>query len=93
MSIIVTGSIAWDVLMRFPGYFQNYFLPDHLDNISVSFLVDEKERHRGGCAPNIAYSLALLGSRPKLMGWLKRIHSRPAYKRALERGGPYSFAE
>ena len=68
MSIIVTGSIAWDVLMRFPGYFQNYFLPDHLDNISVSFLVDEKERHRGGCAPNIAYSLALLGSRPKLMG-------------------------
>ena len=31
-------------------------------------------------------------SRPKLMNWLKRIHARPAYKKALERGGPYSFA-
>ncbi len=68
MSIIVTGSIAWDFLMRFPGYFKDHFLPDHLDNISVSFLVDEKERHRGGCAPNIAYSLALLGDKPRLMG-------------------------
>lgn len=68
MSIIVTGSIAWDYLMRFPGYFKDHILPEHVGNLSVSFLVDEKERHRGGCAPNIAYSLALLGNRPKLMG-------------------------
>ncbi|RME82026.1 MAG: carbohydrate kinase family protein [Caldilineae bacterium] len=68
MSIIVTGSIAWDYLMRFPGRFRDHILPDHLSHLSVSFLVDEKERHRGGCAPNIAYSLALLGNRPKLMG-------------------------
>lgn len=68
MSIIVTGSIAWDYLMRFPGYFKDHILPEHVNNLSVSFLVDSKERHRGGCAPNIAYSLALLGNHPKLMG-------------------------
>ena len=68
MSIIVTGSIAWDYLMRFPGYFKDHILPEHVGNLSVSFLVDDKERHRGGCAPNIAYSLALLGNRPQLMG-------------------------
>ena len=39
-----------------------------------------------------AQRAGLDASRPKLMGWLKRIHARPAYKRALERGGPYSFA-
>ncbi len=68
MSIIVTGSIAWDYLMRFPGYFKDHILPEHVSHLSVSFLVDEKERHRGGCAPNIAYNLALLGNHPKLMG-------------------------
>jgi len=68
MSIIVTGSIAWDYLMRFPGYFKDHILPEHVGNLSVSFLVDDKERHRGGCGPNIAYSLALLGNRPQLMG-------------------------
>jgi len=54
MSIIVTGSIAWDFLMRFPGHFKEYILPGQ-DKISLSFLVDDKERHRGGTAPNIAY--------------------------------------
>jgi glutathione S-transferase len=39
-----------------------------------------------------AQRAGLDASRPKLMGWLKRIHARPAYKKALERGGPYSFA-
>ena len=68
MSIIVTGSIAWDYLMRFPGYFKDSILPEQIGNLSVSFLVDTKERHRGGCAPNIAYSLALLGNQPQLMG-------------------------
>jgi len=67
MSIIVTGSIAWDYLMRFPGYFKDHILPGQ-DKLSVSFLVDEKERHRGGTAPNIAYNLALLGERPKIVG-------------------------
>ncbi len=67
MSIIVTGSIAWDYLMRFPGRFKDHILPGQ-EKLSVSFLVDEKERHRGGTAPNIAYNLALLGERPRIVG-------------------------
>ena len=67
MSIIVTGSIAFDYIMQFPGQFTEHILPDQLENISLSFLVDEMRKVRGGCAPNIAYSLALLGERPRLM--------------------------
>jgi adenosine kinase len=54
--------------MSFPGYFKENILPEHLDKISVSFLVDDMVRQRGGTAPNIAYTLALLGERPVLMG-------------------------
>jgi adenosine kinase len=67
MNIVVTGSIAYDYLMTFPGYFAEYILPDQLDRISLSFLVDEMRRQRGGCATNIAYNLALLGERPRVM--------------------------
>lgn len=68
MTIVCTGSIAYDYLMSFPGYFREHILPEHLDKISVSFLVDSMVRQRGGTAPNIAYTLALLGGRPFLMG-------------------------
>ena len=64
---IVTGSIAYDYLMTFPGTFTELLLPEHLQRLSLSFLVDEMEKRRGGCAPNIAYTLALLGERPALM--------------------------
>jgi adenosine kinase len=67
-NLIVTGSIAYDYLMTFPGAFTELLLPEHLSRLSLSFLVDEMEKRRGGCAPNIAYTLALLGERPKLMG-------------------------
>jgi adenosine kinase len=68
MTIVVTGSIAFDYLMSFPGSFSEHLLPDHLSRVSVSFLVDSMDKRRGGCAPNIAYTLALLGERPRLMG-------------------------
>jgi len=68
MRIIVTGSIAYDYLMSFPGKFTEHFLPEHISRVSLSFLVDTMDKRRGGCAPNIAYSLALLGERPVLMG-------------------------
>ena len=68
MNIIVTGSIAYDYLMSFPGSFTEHLLPDHLHRVSLSFLVDTMDKRRGGCAPNIAYTLALLGERPRLMG-------------------------
>jgi adenosine kinase len=67
MSIVVTGSFAFDYLMQFPGRFTDHILLDQLDKISLSFLVDEMKKVRGGCAPNIAYSLALLGECPRLM--------------------------
>jgi adenosine kinase len=67
MKIVVTGSIAFDYLMSFPGKFTDHFLPDHIDRVSLSFLVDSMDKRRGGCAPNIAYTLALLGERPVVM--------------------------
>jgi adenosine kinase len=67
MKIVVTGSIAYDYLMSFPGKFTEHFLPDHMNRVSLSFLVDSMDKRRGGCAPNIAYTLALLGERPLLM--------------------------
>ena len=68
MSIVVTGSIAFDYLMSFPGRFTEHFLPEHMSRVSLSFLVDSMDKRRGGCAPNIAYTLALLGESPRLMG-------------------------
>jgi adenosine kinase len=67
MKIAVTGSIAYDYLMSFPGQFTELLLPEHLKRLSLSFLVDTMDKRRGGCAPNIAYTLALLGERPLLM--------------------------
>ena len=68
MNIVVAGSIACDYLMSFPGDFLDHVKPDRLQKLSLSFLVDEMVKQFGGCAPNIAYSLALLGERPVVMG-------------------------
>src|SRR3972149_1164779 len=69
MNIAVTGSIAYDYIMSFPGYFKEHVLPEKVaDSINLSFLVDQMVRRRGGVASNIAYSLGLLGERPVLMG-------------------------
>ena len=65
--IVVTGSVAYDYLMTFPGKFLDVVVPDRMDRLSVSFLVDSMRRVRGGVAPNIAYGLALLGLRPLIM--------------------------
>ena len=67
MKLIVTGSIAFDYLMQFPGKFTEHILAEHLQRVSLSFLVDSMDKRRGGCAPNIAYTLALLGERPYLL--------------------------
>lgn len=66
--IVVTGSIAYDYLMKFPGYFRDHIIPDKLESISLSFLVDSMVKQRGGVAPNIAYTLALLGDHPAVFG-------------------------
>jgi len=85
MRIIVTGSIAFDYLMSFPGKFTEHFLPEHMSRVSLSFLVDTMDKRRGGCAPNIAYTLALLGERPRLMGTAGQDFDE--YRRWLEAAG------
>ena len=67
MEVILTGSVAFDYLMHFPGRIRDHILPDRLDSLSLSFLVDTLIRQRGGIAANIAYTLALLGERPGVM--------------------------
>jgi adenosine kinase len=62
--IAVTGSIATDHLMTFPGRFADQLMPDKLDKISLSFLVEDLEIRRGGVAANIAFGLGCLGQRP-----------------------------
>jgi len=67
MDILLTGSVAYDYLMTFPGLFKEQILPERLESISLSFLVESMSRQRGGVAPNIAYSMALLGQHPRVM--------------------------
>jgi len=66
--IAVTGSIATDHLMTFPARFTDQLMPDQLDKIALSFLVDSLEIRRGGVAANIAFGLGCLGLRPLLVG-------------------------
>jgi adenosine kinase len=66
--IAVTGSIATDHLMTFPGKFTDQLIADKLDRVSLSFLVDDLAIRRGGVAANIAFGLGMLGLRPLLIG-------------------------
>lgn len=72
MNVVLTGSIAYDYLMRFPGRFSEHLLSDQLHQVSLSFLVEDMSKHWGGVAANIAYTMALLGMRPRLMGTVGR---------------------
>lgn len=82
MSVVLTGSIAYDYIMSFPGYFKDHIIPDKIHEISVSFLVDSMKKQRGGVAANIAYTLALLGERPKVMATVGQDFAE--YRRWLE---------
>src|SRR5262245_11758468 len=68
MRIFVTGSIAYDYIMVFPGRFRDHIPPDKMHVLSVSCLVDSLKRMHGGTGANIAYNLALVGERPLLVG-------------------------
>lgn len=68
MTIAVTGSIATDHLMRFPGRFSEQLLAEHLQKVSLSFLVDDLVVHRGGVAGNMAYAIGVLGGEAALVG-------------------------
>lgn len=64
MRSVVTGSLAYDYIMNFPGDFKDHILEEKAHTLTVSFLLDSLRWSRGGVAGNIAYSLALLGERP-----------------------------
>ncbi len=66
--ILVTGSLAFDQIMDFPGKFSEHIMPDKIHMLNVSFLVEQMRKGFGGTAGNIAYSLSLLGIRVELMG-------------------------
>jgi adenosine kinase len=83
--IAVTGSIATDHLMAFPGRFAEQLLPDQLAHLSVSFLVSDLEVRRGGVAANISYGMGLLGQRPLLVGAVGADFAE--YRAWLERHG------
>jgi adenosine kinase len=85
MDILLTGSVAYDYLMTFPGLFKEQILPERLEKISLSFLVDSMSRQRGGVAPNIAYTMALLGQRPRVMATVGEDFAE--YRAWLEKAG------
>lgn len=68
MRIAVSGSIATDHLMTFPGRFADQLVADQLHTVSLSFLVDTLDVRRGGVAPNICFGMGVLGLRPILVG-------------------------
>jgi len=72
MSALICGSFAYDTIMVFQDYFKNHILPDKVHILNVAFHVPELRREFGGCAPNIAYNLRLLGGRPLPMGTVGR---------------------
>jgi adenosine kinase len=67
MTILVSGSIAYDTIMVFPDRFRNHLLADQLHILNVCFLTPEMRREYGGTAGNIAYNLKLLGEEPIVM--------------------------
>jgi len=66
--IIVAGSIAYDHIMEFPGYFSELIISDRIEKLNISFLVRNLKKVRGGSAPNIAYNLALTGLEAEILG-------------------------
>ncbi len=85
MSFIITGSVAYDYLMSYPGRFRDHILPDQLDSLSVSFLADSMRRERGGVAANVAYTNKLLGGHPTILATVG--HDFGDYRRWLEDQG------
>jgi adenosine kinase len=82
----VTGSVAYDTIMVYPGRFREHILPDHTHMLNVSFQVDHLQRRRGGTAANISYTLALLGERPMLCAAVGSSDFED-YRRDLEAAG------
>lgn len=87
MHIAIAGSVAADHLQTFAGRFSDSLVPDQLDKLSVSFLVEDLDIRRGGCGANIAFGLAALGHRPTLVAAVGRDFAEQGYQSWLESAG------
>ena len=85
MRILISGSLAYDRIMDFPGRFADHILPEKIHILNVCFLVNGLEEKFGGTAGNIAYSLALLGERPLIVATAGRDFDR--YEQRLRQQG------
>ncbi len=72
MNIITSGSLAYDRIMNFPGYFSDHILPEKIHVLNVSFTVSSMVEKFGGTAGNIAYALSLLGEKPIILATIGR---------------------
>ena len=85
MSFVITGSVAYDYLMFYPGLYREQILPDQLDKISLSFLAESMRKERGGVAANIAYTMKLLGADPVVFATVGQDFGD--YRRWMEENG------
>lgn len=85
MKILVFGSLAYDKIMNFPGYFKDHILPDKIHNLNVCFTIEKLEENFGGTAGNIAYNLALLNEHPTIIS--SAGNDFKEYKKWLEQTG------
>lgn len=87
MHLAIAGSVATDHLQIFQGKFSDSLVPDQLDKLSVSFLVEDLDIRRGGCAANIAFALGVLGHRPTLVASVGTDFVEQGYQTWLEEHG------
>ena len=85
MNIYVSGSLAYDRIMTFPGRFSDHIMPDKIHMLNVSFTVSGLVERLGGTAGNIAYALAMLGEKPTILSTLG--HDGVRYREWLARNG------
>ena len=85
MEILVSGSLAYDRIMDFPGRFSDHIMPDKIHMINVSFTVNRLTEKFGGTAGNIAYSLSMLGEKPRILATMG--HDYRPYFQWLEQQG------
>ncbi len=85
MAVYLTGSVAYDRIMNFPGVFTDSILPDQIHNLNVSFFIDQLDEKLGGNGGNIAYTLALLGEKPLILGTVGKDFD--PYAEALDKMG------
>src|SRR4030042_2736789 len=83
--IVVVGSVGFDVIMKWPGRFADWIMPDKIGKLNVSFTVESLKREYGGTGGNCAFCLGILGVKPKLVSYLGK--DGWEYKKHLSQAG------